>query len=464
MYWKFSTLLAYSLLFVGSIKGISQTLRTADGGGEIEIINDQPCYTPEQEQVMLEYLATERAKLVVQGILPANPGAGTEDLVPLAWPVAPSANFEQLTPYSMNNFVDLDATSGIEDYECFSRSYNGHNGIDINLWPFWWKMMENEEMNIVAAAPGTIVAKFDGNFDMNCDCLGNWNAVYIEHSDGSVAWYGHMKSGTLTSLPVGSSVEVGDYLGLVGSSGCSSNPHLHFELRNADNEVIDPFAGPCNTTTTTSWWADQRDYWDPHLNALYTHDADPVINGFCPSQETPNIATYFDPGDMVRFAGYFHDAQQGDVVNYRILDPSNAEFYAWSHESPDTYIQSHWWFTYAIPFSAELGVWTFEATFHGTVHQVNFYVGEEPNAITETTRAVQDVFPNPSSGELFVEMAKTGTYALQLFDLSGQKVYEGQAVGKRFRLEHPSNLDGIYLLQITDEEGQTSSQRIVLHR
>jgi hypothetical protein len=51
--------------------------------------------------------------------------------------------------------------------------------------------MEDNVMEIIAAAPGVIVDKRDGNFDKNCDNDGNplWNGIIVEHSDGSQAYY-----------------------------------------------------------------------------------------------------------------------------------------------------------------------------------------------------------------------------------------------------------------------------------
>ena len=45
-------------------------------------------------------------------------------------------------------------------------------------------------------------------------------------------------------------------LGIVGSSGNSSMPHLHFGLEDEDGVVIDPFAGPSSQEET--WWCEQN--------------------------------------------------------------------------------------------------------------------------------------------------------------------------------------------------------------
>ena len=65
--------------------------------------------------------------------------------------------------------------------------YN-HQGTDFFTWPFFWFEMANEQVHIVAAAPGTIIGKNDGNADQSCSTSGgNWNAVYVRHADGSTA-------------------------------------------------------------------------------------------------------------------------------------------------------------------------------------------------------------------------------------------------------------------------------------
>lgn len=73
---------------------------------------------------------------------------------------------------------------------------------------------------------------------------GYGNAVYINHDNGYQTRYGHMRS--LSPLGVGSRVSAGDIIGEVGSTGRSSGPHLHFEVRrgwslsNSDTTPVDP--------------------------------------------------------------------------------------------------------------------------------------------------------------------------------------------------------------------------------
>lgn len=55
------------------------------------------------------------------------------------------------------------------------------------------------------------------------------NAVVVRHAWGEYSVYGHLKPGSVR-VKVGQTVKAGDVLALVGSSGSSTEPHLHFHI------------------------------------------------------------------------------------------------------------------------------------------------------------------------------------------------------------------------------------------
>lgn len=67
------------------------------------------------------------------------------------------------------------------------------------------------------------------------------NEVVIRHADGRYSQYGHMSS---LSVSTGQSVTPGQRIGLSGSTGNSSGPHLHFEIRTGPSygSDVDPLA------------------------------------------------------------------------------------------------------------------------------------------------------------------------------------------------------------------------------
>ncbi|MFF4101762.1 peptidoglycan DD-metalloendopeptidase family protein [Streptomyces sp. NPDC001903] len=67
------------------------------------------------------------------------------------------------------------------------------------------------------------------------------NEVVIRHADGKYSQYGHLSQ---LSVSVGQSVAGGQTIGLSGSTGNSTGPHLHFEIRTGPSygSDIDPLA------------------------------------------------------------------------------------------------------------------------------------------------------------------------------------------------------------------------------
>lgn len=82
---------------------------------------------------------------------------------------------------------------------------------------------------VLAAAGGTVT--FSGWHD-----FGGGNRVVVDHGNGLSTSYNHMSSNV---VKVGQKVERGDIVGLSGSTGASTGPHLHFEVI-IDDEVVDP--------------------------------------------------------------------------------------------------------------------------------------------------------------------------------------------------------------------------------
>lgn len=69
-------------------------------------------------------------------------------------------------------------------------------------------------------------------------CASYGNCVVIDHGNGYSTLYAHLHS-IKSKIKVGSKIERGEILGSVGSTGRSTAPHLHLELRK-DGKHINP--------------------------------------------------------------------------------------------------------------------------------------------------------------------------------------------------------------------------------
>lgn len=87
------------------------------------------------------------------------------------------------------------------------------------------------------AAPGTeVLAAASGKVKETGYDMERGNYVVLEHEGGYTTVYAHMEE---VCAEEGQRVESGTVIGTVGSTGMSTGPHLHFELR-LNGEAIDP--------------------------------------------------------------------------------------------------------------------------------------------------------------------------------------------------------------------------------
>jgi murein DD-endopeptidase MepM/ murein hydrolase activator NlpD len=123
--------------------------------------------------------------------------------VPSLWPVAGT----------------LESGFGIRRNPFGGSSYESHEGQDIEA------MIGTP---VDAAASGIVTAAGVQN--------GYGNVVYIDHGNGLSTRYGHLSRIDVT---VGQQIKRGERLGLVGSTGRSTGPHLHYEVR-INNQPVNP--------------------------------------------------------------------------------------------------------------------------------------------------------------------------------------------------------------------------------
>jgi murein DD-endopeptidase MepM/ murein hydrolase activator NlpD len=97
------------------------------------------------------------------------------------------------------------------------RSYEFHAGMDID---------GERGDGVIAPAAGTVTkAGWQGGYG---------NMIEIDHGNGLTTRYGHLSK---VEVAVGDPVQRGQLIGAVGSTGRSTGPHLHYELRLNDRAI-----------------------------------------------------------------------------------------------------------------------------------------------------------------------------------------------------------------------------------
>ncbi|MBJ2174324.1 peptidoglycan DD-metalloendopeptidase family protein [Aureibaculum sp. A20] len=439
----------------------SQIIGEANGGEVLFNPDNLACISEEAKAKINAEVEVNVAKLIKQGKLSIKKaGLASPTFI---WPVQKAATSDFNDVWAISNYVDHDATfpDNVQDYNCGTRTYDtssgyNHSGTDIFTWPFSWYQMENDLAEVVAAAAGTIVYKNDGEFDESCTANSNtWNAIYIQHSDGSRTWYGHLKNGSLTTKEDGDTVVAGEFLGIIGSSGNSTGPHLHFEVYDSGSNLIDPFNGTCNNITT--WWQDQPDYNDPNINAVLTHSAPPEFNT-CPETETTNLQNKFLPNSDIYMAGYLKDQLAGTTIYVRLFKPDGSNI-QWSLALTNTYTTSYWYWD--LNNLSELGTYKLRMTYEGQSVDHEFEVASTLG-IEDEKLAQISVAPNPFEDELKISgfTFDQADYNMAVFNQLGQKVVEKEVFSDRLDLQFLSK--GLYFLNIGDKTtGSSKSFKIV---
>jgi Peptidase family M23 len=385
-------LLFLPVLLITAVAFCQPTTLKPDGGGsylQAAPVKDE--ISPEQRAAIIRMLKDNEVLLRNRGqlTLPDNPA-----VTAFAWPMRQAPGYNDNGYYGISNYVDenLSFPNALRDYNCGTRTYDqasgyNHAGTDFFTWPYQWTKMQRNIVQIIAGAAGTIIAKSDGNFDQNCAfCTGpcNWNAVYIMHADGSVAWYGHLKSGSLTSKAIGQTVATGEYLGVLGSSGNSTGPHLHLEIytNSSYTQLVDPWNGPCNTMNPgVSWWASQEPYYVPTLIKVMTHGAAPQAGGSCPNQEISNEKINFMPGETIFLSSYYRDQQNGQSSAHALYRPDGSLHTSWNQNFTTWYSASWWYYSLTLPVTAPAGNWKYEITYAGGQKAFAFFTVTGGNVI-----------------------------------------------------------------------------------
>jgi hypothetical protein len=224
----------------------------------------------------------------------------------------------------IQQYVDRDPSTGVQDFGCGTLSYDGHKGTDYALLSL--KQM-TAGVNVLAAAPGVVRGIRDGmadqyySADLSAAVEGRecGNGVAIDHGGGWVSQYCHLKQGSLT-VQEGQRVGANTVLGQVGLSGKTQFPHLHLSVRH-QGQVVDPFAPysqTCNSGLEDTLWQAAPIYQAgglidlgfsskiPEFQTIKAGNAHESL-----TREAPALVTW----------AYAYGSQQGDVLHLRLYGP-----------------------------------------------------------------------------------------------------------------------------------------------
>ena len=426
---------------------------------------EHPCITPQEYATLNKEVSDNQKRLHIENI--AYRSSLTTSLI---WPLQLATGFSQCEYHFIGAYVDQNtATTAIQDYDCGTNTYDGHHGTDIAIWPYSLYKMDNSQIEVIAAAAGTIIQKADGNFDRNCGSNTlTANSIIIQHADGTYALYWHMKNGSVTTKAVGQTVVAGEKLGVVGSSGSSSGPHLHFEIWTGSTNTTykDPFSGACNLLNVTSWWASQRPHAEPAIMKTSVHPTD-ITLATCPNSDVPNESSSFvvpfqgvglAPG-YAKFYFFWREVPASGVISLRILNPNGTTFNSWNYTVATYYKISYYGASKLLPTID--GNYTFEASYNGVACSYPFSIAHSLGISNTSDTDNLKVYPNPTNDNFLVtaDGIYNENYTFTLTNSIGQIVKTERATIENNKLEKSFSVaslsEGVYFLIIENAKSKT---------
>lgn len=302
------------------------------------------------------------------------------ETVKFIFPLEAPGVSDNFTYWNIGSYPDLDPSSGIIDYNGGNATYNNHHGTDIGLGANGWTRMDLEIVNVIAAADGIIVDKHDGEYDRRCGGShnpGGGNYIKLLHADSTYSIYAHLKKNSLTSKIIGDAVVAGEFLGKVGSSGNSSGPHLHFDVRDINNKLIDPN----HSDPAQSRWINPLPYLPSAMPDIIVSDEDISYIDSCGANYTHDFQSefftrkdQFFQGDRVLFFRFYNNTRDNQSTNPELIRPDGTT--AWSYTDNITVnwqvlitVRSH-----DLATNAQTGTWTFRETYNGVTYESQFEV------------------------------------------------------------------------------------------
>ena len=221
--------LSIALLFLASVSVSAQTrARSADGGrGEERArrVNTESRAVEEGDDTLDEAKTVQQNPQVRRTALTysnASQPALTNDIVIISRAPSAAAARVPVAPKA-----GAGASANIPSIWPVSGSLR--SGVGMRRNPFGGSSTEFHKGQDISAPMGTpINATADGVVVIARWVRGYGNGIYIDHGNGIQTRYGHLSR---IDVVEGQPIKKGQHLGLVGSTGRSTGPHLHYEVR-----------------------------------------------------------------------------------------------------------------------------------------------------------------------------------------------------------------------------------------
>ena len=208
----------FSTYFVNYADANRLDYKEIDTWSEDDLINVRKRIVNEIKEIVKEYIDTTPNAVL----------ASMTNNSSFWWPIGSATTTESNgITYASDEpqVIKINSLFGYRQHPVYGYGH-GHSGIDIS------GLGVLGVINVIASRSGVVVEVETGCKSFGDKSCGRTygNHIIIKHADGTHTVYGHLHENTIT-VSLNESVNQGQVIGKVGSSGTSTGSHLHFEVR-----------------------------------------------------------------------------------------------------------------------------------------------------------------------------------------------------------------------------------------
>ncbi|MEM6472046.1 MAG: M23 family metallopeptidase, partial [Planctomycetota bacterium] len=296
--------------------------------------------------------------------------------------------------FAIGNYADVDPRSEMRaDFAGGIFQYDGHNAWDFSPPNF---LSQDKGLPIVAAADGVVTDAVDGFFDRKTSFENTpANYVIIDHGNNWNTIYWHLARDSV-AVEVGQSVKAGDVIGDMGSSGISTNTHLHYTLRRFNFPIEAMY------DTATYYHPDADVAYQPTteiggIEGNISNDPSPASTDWRESFPTRRVFGTSDLSERVVLNFRLSHMNVGDSYQVRFVRPDSSLAWSRTYNASQQFRRPGWyWFVGSSIWGSQLGTWEAQVVVDGrTVISEEFEVvsGVAPGQIRVYDASLQNVNP-----------------------------------------------------------------------
>jgi hypothetical protein len=353
----------------------------------------------------------------------------------------------------------------LRDHKCGSKTYDGHQGTDFVIRGF---TQMDSSVKVLAIEDGEIIHVTEDLYDRETDGiveygLGNYVGIYHPGSN-TYSYYAHLKTSSVI-VEMGDFVSAGQIIAEVGSSGNSTDPHLHFELWNPGlltDPTIDPWGTPCDSGSTL--WESPPIYdttyavWECGF-VNYDSVENFIPSTWYPLKERLDLKTDFTSDDpFFTFWALQYGLKMGDETKIEWYEPNGDLYFAES----TNYLTQDWWFHYynhsiTTPPLSKQGIWNLRYYYNDSLQIDKSFSYGHLSVEKAQSEAQSPIYTKLDARTLLITFDDALEYdQVCIYSLSGQLLLQENLSGSGvYKVELPDSVEaGVYVVAVSNDEAR----------